>query len=150
MSSLKEKGQTPIEVIAIAVIIVALLLLVFTTTMSRNMETDRVLIAGKSSIQCNAMASTIARLYNNRATTQETLNLELEARLRRVEGKQGGINVGEVSCSYIGSVAMYPEDGKKDSNPDDTGTDGITLAIGNWCFEKNPDTNIVITPGECT
>ncbi len=150
MLSLKEKGQISIEVISIAVIIAALLLLVFVTTVSRNMETDRVLAIGKNSIQCNAMASTIARLYNNRATTQETLNLETKARLRRVEGNSGGINVEEISCRYIGSAAMYPADGRMDTDPDGTGKEGITLGVGNWCFEKNDDTNIVITPEECT
>ena len=150
MLSLKEKGQTPIEIIIIAAVIVALLLLVFVTTTNRNMETDRVLSAGKNGIQCNAMSSVIARLYNNRATTQETLNLETEALLRRVEGKPGGINVEEISCNYIGSAAMYPEDGRKDTDPNGTGEDGMVLGAGNWCFEKSPDTNIVLTPEECT
>ena len=150
MFSLKEKGQTPLEIISIAVIIVAMLLLVFVTTVNRNLETEQIFTSGKNSIQCKTMTSAIARLYNNRATTQETLNFETEARLRRVEGNPGGINVGEISCSYIGSAAMYPADGRKDTDPNGTGTTGITLGVGNWCFEKNPDTNIVITPEECT
>ena len=150
MLSLEKKGQMPIEVIGIAVVVAALLLLVFVTTVDRNIETAQVFNIGKNSIQCNAMASTIARLHNNRATTQETLNLETEARLRRVEGKYGGINVGEISCNYIGSAAMYPADARMDTDPNGTGDTGITLGIGDWCFEKSPDTNIVITPEECT
>ena len=127
-----------------------MLLLVFVTTVNKNMETEQIFTIGKNNIQCNAMTLTIARLYNNRARTQETLNLETEARLRRVEGNLGGINVGDLSCNYIGSVAMYPADGRKDTDPDGMGTTGITLGIGNWCFEKNNDTNVVLTPGECT
>ena len=150
MFSLKEKGQTPLEVIAIAVVIASLLLLVFITTVSRNMETEQTFTIGKNDIQCNAMVSAIARLNNNRATTQETLNLETEARFRRVEGKPGGINVGEISCSYIGSVAMNPADEGMDTDPEGTGKEGITLDVGNWCFEKSPDTNIVLTQGECS
>ena len=150
MLTLKKKGQTPIEIIGIAVIIAGLLLLVFVTTVNKNMETEEILTIGKNSIQCNTMSSTIARLYNNRATTQETLNFETEARLRRVEGKLGGINVGNMTCNYIGSAAMYTGGGGKDTDPDGTGEIGITLGVGNWCFEKSPDTNIVITPEECT
>ena len=145
-----KKAQMTIEMISVAVIVVALLLLVFITTSNRNMETERILTSGKNSIQCNAIASVIARLYNNRATTQETLNLETEARLRRVEGNIGGINVGEIACNYIGSAEMYPADGTRDTDPGGTGETGITLEVRNWCFEKNPDTNIVLTPGECT
>jgi len=148
MLGLKEKGQTPLEIISIAVIIAAMLLLVFVTTVSRNLETEQIFTNGKNSIQCKAMTSTIARLYNNRATTQETLNLETEARLRRVEGNTGGINVGGISCNYIGSAARYTGL-QKDSDEDGTGDTGITLGVGNWCFEKSPDTNIVITPEEC-
>jgi len=150
MLCINRKGQTPIEIIGIAVIIAGLLLMVFVTTVNKNMETEEILTIGKNSIQCNTMSSTIARLYNNRATTQETLNFETEARLRRVEGNLGGINVGNMTCKYIGSAAMYPGDGRKDSDPDGTGTTGITLGVGNWCFEKSPDTNIMITPEECT
>ncbi len=150
MFSLKEKGQTPLEIISISVIIVAMLLLVFVTTANKNRETEQIFTNGKNNIQCNAMTLTIARLYNNRATTQETLNLETEARIRRAEGNLGGINVGDVSCNYIGSVAMNLTDGRKDTDPNGTGTTGITLEIGNWCFEKNNDINVVLTPGECT
>ena len=147
MFNLEKKGQTPLEIIGIAVVIVALLLMVFITTVNKNIETAQILTIGKNSIQCDAVASTIARLYNNRAITQETLNLETDTRLRRVEGNLGGINVGNISCSYIGSVSM--DTGQKDSDPSGTGTTGITLVVGDWCFEKNPETNVVLTPEEC-
>ncbi len=152
MFNIKEKGQVSIEIIIISVIIVAMLLLVFITTSNINMETERVLTIGKNNIECNRISTVIARLYNNRATTKETINLEEEALLRRVEGNSGGINIGGASCSYIGSAEMNTG---KDSDPNGTGEEGITLIIdpivgGNWCFEKSPDTNIVITVGECT
>lgn len=143
---MQAKGQTPIEIVGISVILVGLLLLVFVTTYSRNEETGRILDASEKNIQCNGMAAAIARLYSNRATTSETLALASEARLRRVEGKPGGINVGEINCSYIGSAE---KDGEKDSDPDGTGTEGITLSAGLWCIKKSPDTGIVISAGEC-
>ena len=151
MFNIKEKGQVSIEMVIISVIIVGMLLLVFITTSNTNMETGRILTIGKNSIECNRISTTIARLYNNRATTKETINIEEEALLRRVEGNSGGINVGGASCSDIGSAAKYtvlPQD--FDSYPNGTGTEGITLGVGNWCFEKSYDTNIVITPEECT
>ncbi len=150
MPNMKEKGQMSIEIIGIAVIVVALLLLVFVATTSKNIESNQILAIGKNSIQCNTMSSVIARMYNNRAITQETLNLETETRIRRVEGKPGGINVEGISCNYMGSVAMNPADGRKDTDPNGTGETGMTLGMGNWCFEKDSDTNVVLTQGECT
>lgn len=143
---MQAKGQTPVEIVGITLFLAGLLLLVFVTTYARNAETAVVLETGEKNIQCNGMAAAIARLYSNRATTSETLALASEARLRRVEGKPGGINVGEISCSYIGSAERT---GGKDSDPDGTGTEGITLSAGQWCLEKRPDTGIVISEGEC-
>lgn len=139
---MQARGQTPIEVIGITVVLVGLLLLVFAATYVRNAETKIVLETGENSIQCNGIAAVIARLYSNRANTSEIVSLGLEARFRRVEGKPGGINVGEISCSYIGSVERNA--GTKDSDPNGTGTAGITLSAGQWCFEKSPGTGIVI------
>ena len=130
MLSLKEKGQIPLEVIIITVVIAGLLLLVIVTTTNRNVETGQILTTRKNAIQCNTIASTIARMNNNKATTQETLNLETETMFRRVEGKTGGINIGDASCSYVGSVAM--EMGEKDSYPDGTGEDGTDDGTAGW------------------
>ena len=47
---MRANGQTPMEVIGIAVIFVGLLLLVFATTYSRNAETEIVLETGENSI----------------------------------------------------------------------------------------------------
>lgn len=131
---MQARGQTPIEVIAIAVILVGLLLLVFVTTSGKNAETELALETAENSIQCNDMAAAIARLYSNRAITSETIALDFNARLRRVEGKPGSIDVGKISCSYIGSIKT--EGGESDSDPGGTGTQGITLPAGLWCIRK--------------
>ncbi len=143
----RQAGQTSLEVIGIAVVLVVLLLLVLVTTYSRNMETQRILETSENSIQCSEMSATIARVYSNRATTYEALHLATGADLNRVEGKPGRIKVGKVSCSYIGGVEKST--GELDTDPDGAGTVGIALGFGNWCFEKQPDTNVVVGQGEC-
>ncbi len=143
----RQAGQVPLEIIGIAVVLVVLLLLVLVTTYNKNMETQRLLETSENSIQCSEMSTTIARVHSNRATTQETAYLATGADLNRVEGKPGGIKVGKVSCRYIGGIEKST--GELDTDPDGTGTLGIALSVGNWCFEKHPDTNVVVSQGEC-
>jgi hypothetical protein len=140
-------AQTPMETIGISIVLVGLLLLVFATTYARNAETGIALETAENNIECSGLSTAIARLYSNRATTSETVSLNSDALLRRVEGNPGGINVGEVSCNYIGSVEM--EGGERDSDPGGTGTAGITLSIGQWCLEKSQGTGIAASLGEC-
>lgn len=140
-------AQMPMEIIGIAVVMVALLLLVLVTTYYKNMQTQQLLEMSKNSTQCSEISSTISRMNSNRATTRETLAIETQALLRRVEGKPGGITIGEITCNYIGFVEMAT--GERDSDPSGTGATGITLSIGKWCFEKS-DSKIVATQGECS
>ena len=144
----RQAGQTSLEVIGIAVVLVVLLLLVLITTYSRNMETQRLLETSENSIQCSEMSATIARMYSNRATTYEALHLATGANLNRVEGKPGGIKVGKIACSYIGGIE-YNNDSPPPDVIYDTDASGISLSVGNWCFEKHPDTNVVVSQGEC-
>lgn len=141
------KGQTPIEIIGITIVLVALLFLVIITSFVKNNETMQLQEFNENSAQCNEMGATIVRMYSNRATTIETINIEVDSTIQRVEGKSGGISVRGFSCAYVGSVQKST--GEKDSDPNGTGADGITLAVGVWCLEKTPDTNVVATQGEC-
>jgi len=141
MLSSKKTGQSPIEIIGVAIIVVGLLLLVLITTYSRNQDTIRLLSRSGSSLQCNEMASVITRLHSNRATTKETISLAKDATVDRIAAKPGSIKVGAVSCEYIGNVTS---DGVNDM---DAGN--LSIAKGTWCFEKM-DENILINEGECT
>ena len=138
MMGIKKKGQTPIEIIGLSVVILVLLLLVFVTTYNRNEDTKRLLLSGVEGIQCNRMSASIARIYSNRAVVRETLHLATAAILKRNEGSPGGIIVGGVSCSYVGDIESQSV----------LDTTGITLSIGNWCFERG-DSGVLIEPGAC-
>lgn len=142
-----EQAQSPIEIIGIAVMLVGLLLLVIVTTAQKNVESREISEMASNSIQCNKISSAIARLYNNRANSMETVLLETEATLRRVAGtdKPGGINVDGQVCYYVGMVKV------KDQGQYDTDVDGITLSTGNWCFEKQSQSSYVeVSEGWCT
>lgn len=134
-ASRPKKAQMPMEIIAMAVVLVGLLLLVLVTTYYKNIQTQQIMEMSENSIQCNEMSTIIARMHSNRATTREIAFLATESNLRRVEKKPGGIRVGEISCSYIGKVEKTT--GESDTDPGGTGTTGITLSTGEWCFEKS-------------
>jgi hypothetical protein len=135
------------EIIGIAVILVALLLLVLVTTYNRNIQTQQLLEISNNGIQCSEMSAVVARMYSNRAITKETLHLSTRADLNRFEGKTGMIQVGTISCRYVGSVKKST--GEKDSDKQGTMLGGLPLSIGTWCFEKRPDTNVVVSGGDC-
>jgi len=137
--STAQKGQTFIEIMSIAVVMTVLLLLVLVATYNRNAQTQEMLVFNQSNIQCDGMNSSIARLYSNRGITSETLHLDYDATLLRVEGKPGNISIGPVSCFYIGKVSY---DALED-------LDEINLTKGDWCFEKGTD-EIVVSVGQCS
>jgi hypothetical protein len=138
-SSHAKRGQTSIEIMSIAVVMAVLLLLVLVSTYNRNAQTQDVFLFNRSNIQCNAMASSIARLYSNRGIAKETLHLEFDANFLRVEGNPGSISIGRISCFYIGHV------GSGALND----TDGINLLRGDWCFEKD-NGGIAVDVGQCS
>ena len=135
------RGQTPLEVVGVTVLLVGMLLLVLITTYARNSDTQELLKLSENGIQCNKMNSVIARLYSNRATTKETIHLEEIADINRIVGKPGQVLVGNINCPYIGTVTLT-------DTPDVLDTKGIRLAKGNWCFVKEPAI-IRVTVGEC-
>jgi len=134
-----QKGQTSIEILSIAIVMAALLLIVLVSSYVRNGQTQDMLVFNSTTSQCSEMSSVIARLYSNRAVAKEALRLEHEANFLRVEGKPGSISVGEVSCFYVGTVSYGALDD----------TDGIGLAKGEWCFGKS-DGEIVLSGGQCS
>jgi len=133
------KGQAPVEIISMTIIITVLLLLVLITTYNRNEDTERLLSTNEKSVQCSRMSSAIARIYSNRAGISETLHVQTTSDLNRLEGKPGQISVGNVSCNYLGRVMS----GNQTDN-----TTGIRLSVGDWCFEKS-DSNVAVSQGEC-
>ncbi len=140
----KKGGQAPIEVVGVSVILVGLLLVVMVATYVRNEETQRLLETSENSIQCNQIASAIARVYSNRGVVKESVHFFSEATIERVSGKPGTIRVENVSCEYLGSI-------KKPGSPDevDTGPGGIVLEKGNWCFWKQ-ELEITVVAGDCS
>jgi len=137
-----KRGQAPIEVIGITVMLIGLLALVMITSYGKNAETLALLEVSEDSIECSQISTTLGRMYTNRASTKETVFLFEEARLERVEGNPGGITVGTVNCEYLGNATL-------EGVPDVPDTDGITLVKAtNWCFEKN-GAEVRISEGEC-
>lgn len=133
-----ERGQTSVEIMSVAIVMTALLLLVLFTTFSRNAETQETLAFNENSIQCREMASVIARLYNNRGEVRESLFLDHDANALRVEGKPGSISVGSASCFYIGNLQIGAV----------SDVNGISFSGGWWCFEKN-DGETLAGVGQC-
>jgi len=146
--AMRQNAQTAIEIIGIAVVLFALLLLVLLTTFNRNMQTQNLMEINHNIIQCSEVSSTVGRMFNNQATTRETVTIARATSFNRVEGNPGGLKVGSVTCSYVGNVQLST--GEKDTDIAGAGNVGTTIGIGSWCFEKEPDTNAVITGGECS
>ena len=136
------KAQTPLEIMGISIVLVGLLLVVMLTTYNRNIQTQDLLVTGESSILCQQVSSGISKIYINRASISETVPLTRITLFERAEGNTGILTIENVTCGYIAPVQLST--GEKD-----TDAGGVTLAVGNWCFEKF-DSNVLVTQGACT
>ena len=99
------RGQVSIEVLGATVVIIGLLLFVTMTVQRQNLETVLFSESSLNLIQCNAIAETIANMHNNQAQSEQTLLVEIGARIQKI-GEAGTIFVGDNynSCRYVGSV----------------------------------------------
>ena len=135
------------EVVIAAIALAGLLVIVLVMMYISNEETERLLAASENGIQCGEISGVVARLYNNRGTAEETVYFAEGAIMQRVSPNSGGIVVGGVSCSYIGSVEFV-----NGSPPPaivyDTDAGGISLSKGNQCFSKS-NGSIVVSRGMC-
>jgi len=138
---MQQTGQASVEVIVIAIILVGLLFFVLLTTYSRNMQTMQLQEISSESIQCREMSAVISRLYSSRANASETIFLETETRLQKPSAKQGNMDIGASSCSYVCTV--------KKGSEYDSDSGGITLSVGTWCFEKQGE-GVEAIEGECS
>ena len=138
---LLQKAQTPLEILGISIVLVGLLLVVMLTTYNKNIQSQELLETGESSVLCQQVSSAIANLYTNRAQASETITLPRQALFERAEGHIGILSIGNVTCPYIAPV-------QSSTGEKDTGTGGIPLAVGKWCFEKM-DHNVLVAQGEC-
>ena len=134
----------PLEIVSISVVLVAILLLVLVTTYTKNLETMQFIEANENGVQCSEISTAISRLYSNSATIKEKLDFAAETEIRRITSP-GGIEVGNVICSYVGSVEYY----NSGSPIYDTDPSGITLPIGTWCFEKSNGEVVIKEESAC-
>lgn len=133
---LKEKGQSTAEILVIAMVILALLVIVVGTVNQRNAETLSLSEAAENTIVCSAISEAVSSLYINRGRSETTLVIGKEAGIKRQGTSPGTIYVGGQSCNYVGII--------KDDN---TGTAIALNESTNYKFWKdNGEVNICEMP----
>jgi hypothetical protein len=102
---LGNSGQTGTEVLGVAVVALAMLVLVVIAVQGRNSETGAISDSSMSLVQCDAISEVVTSLSNNRATSERTLLVDKNSAIKKNAGMPGMISVGGASCYYTGSVA---------------------------------------------
>ncbi len=97
-----EKGQTAIEVIAIATVLLGLLLASTLIIFQMNSDTVKIASTQDDTLRCEAIANTITNFNSNKGYSQAKLeSLDKEASI-----KNGGILVGSIGCRYSGNAFL--------------------------------------------
>ncbi len=100
------KGQTSLEVMITAVVLLGMMLATTVTMVQRNVETERFGEIQQDLIKCQAISATISNFNSNQAYSQSILR-GLE---KAVHIEKGSIVTGTISCRYIG-LAQKDDDG---------------------------------------
>jgi len=132
---LNKKGQTAIEVILIAVILLGLMLGTAVISVQRNIEANKLAAIQRDTVKCQGIASTITNF--NSAELYSKTSLQGLDKIVRVE--KGSLVIGSVSCRYIGSASIQTS-AVPDYDDDETGFD---LLVGKVYSITKEDQGVV-------
>lgn len=110
---LDEKGQSSIEVIIIAVVLLGLVLATSLVMMQRNTDTNRILGIRKDTIRCQGISGIITGLNASQGYGEAKLQgLEKTVRIEKgsivIEGDSGR----SISCRYSGTAWLEEQEGQ--------------------------------------
>jgi len=125
-----EKGQSAIEVVIIAIVLLGMVLATVILTTQRNIDTGNLAEYQRNTAICNGLSSTITNLGRSQGYS-ETIMPALEKQAKIVKGISGS-GVGSVliegartaSCNYSGNAML---EGPEDFFVEDEDPGGFTL-----------------------
>ena len=102
-----EKGQTAVEVIIIAVVLLGMLLATAIIMTQNNSETSRLSAIQQNTAKCQSITATITGFNSSKAYSE----VKLPQLDKRAFVKSGSVLIEGISCSYVGKALKQTSDG---------------------------------------
>ncbi len=132
-----EKGQTSIEVIIIAVVLLGMVFATVIIMVYGNIDTNRLFTIQQNTVKCQGISEIITSFNSNKEYSEAKLQ-QLE---KPVYVKNGKILIEGISCGYIGKARKQKSDG---ASPDyDEDTSGFYLQTGKTYKAKKTSREVV-------
>jgi hypothetical protein len=104
---LGKKGQSALETVAIAVILLGLFLATAIVMTQRNADAGRLNEINNDSLQCEAISRIITNFNSNKDYSETMIrNIEKNAKI-----EMGSISIGTIYCRYMGEAWLRTETG---------------------------------------
>ncbi len=132
-----EKGQTAMEAIIIAVVLLGLLLAITIIMVQRNMETNRLSSIQQNTVKCQGISTIITSFNSNKGYSEGKLP-QLE---KPVYVKNGSLLIDNISCRYSGKTLKQTSNGTSPAYDEDT--TGFYLEVEKTYKAKRPGTEVV-------
>lgn len=133
---MQKKAQAAIEMLIVAFIAIALLLLGVMLFIRYSNTSSQLTTEKNNQQECNKLADAISEIYASEATAQKGVYLSTTAQIQRTASNPGQTTVGQYYCNYFGNA--------KYGTTMDTAANGFSLSVGEYKISKDNANDLVL------